>query len=196
MASLREDSVSSIHPSTSCLLSKVTPGLFIIHLVLELKEWEEWVLTSHLSFLLLLLLSLLLVCCGWWPRLHHRRVSVSRRRLAAVERIVAKYKKDLDTHSKEVITSRIEDGEKSKCDDPCSGFFDYSDSTEEAEKKLLSKTSDLMAEVEGEWGKSEDSRTLTIRCLKTALMSNDQDIRGSRRLSVICSFIQVRSRAG
>ena len=85
---------------------------------------------------------------------------------------------------------------KVKCDDPCSGFFDYSDSTEEAEKKLLSKTSDLMAEVEGEWGKSEDSRTLTIRCLKTALMSNDQDIRGSRRLSVICSFIQVRSRAG
>ena len=111
---VREDSVSSFHPPTSFLLSKVTPGLFIIHLVLELKEWEEWVLTSHLSFLLLLLLSLLLVCCGWWPRLHHRRVSLSRRRLAAVERIVAKHKKDLDTHSKEVITSRIEDGEKSK----------------------------------------------------------------------------------
>ena len=93
---------------------QVALGLLIIHLVLELEEWEAFVLTSHLSFLLLLLLSLLLLLCGSWPRLHHRSVSVSRRRLAAVERIVAKYKKDLDTHSKEVITSRIEDGEKSK----------------------------------------------------------------------------------
>ena len=70
-------------------------------------------------------------------------------------------------------------------------MLNFTKETESAEEKLFYKTRELMVEVERKCSMSKDIVTLTIRCLKTRIMTNPYDIRGSRRLAVICTFIQV-----
>ena len=84
--------------------------LILVAFVVE-EEWMTWILLSHSSFLLILLFSLLLLCSGSWPRLHHRRVSLSREEWRRVEMVVGSHKEQVLSLIKRVIICRMKDGE-------------------------------------------------------------------------------------
>ena len=72
------------------------------------------------------------------------------------------------------------------------GSLDFSGETEEAESHLFQLARGLLDKV-GE-GLSKDQLTFLQRCIKMALQASPYDLRGSRRASVLCDFIQVDSK--
>ena len=74
-------------------------------------NWKHWVLFSHGAFILLLFLCLLLVYCGYWPSFHHRKVDLSSDSRRKIKRLVQQNWRALLDTTKEVIDSRLADGE-------------------------------------------------------------------------------------
>ena len=67
------------------------------------------------------------------------------------------------------------------------GFFNFGEAHEAAELKLFEKVKTLMTQVHG------NEKTFAQRCFKRKLQSSAHDIRGSRRLSTLCDFMEVSS---
>ena len=82
-----------------------------MHLPPGKLNWKHWVLFSHGAFIVLLFLCLVLVYCDYWPSLHHRRVNLSFESRRKTKQLVDENWKALLDTTKEVIDSRLEDGE-------------------------------------------------------------------------------------
>jgi len=144
--------------------------------VMGTTDWRAWALTSNISFLLLLILVLILVSCGCWSQLHHRRVkNVDLAARLRINQLVDENWQQLLDLSKDVLDCRLEDGS-----------FEFSTENEEKEKSLFKAVKSLMGKLPVTGG---DQKTYLQRQLKRKAMTTFYDVRGVRRLSLLCDFI-------
>ena len=69
------------------------------------------------------------------------------------------------------------------------GSLRFTRSHEAALSKLFEELKPILIEL-----KNKDERTFAQRCLKENFMASPHDIRGSRRLSVVFSFMEVKTK--
>ena len=82
-----------------------------MHLPPGKVNWKHWVLFSHGAFIGLLIFCLVLVHYDYWPSLHHRKVDLSSDSRRRIKQLVQENRRALLDTTKEVIDSRLEDGE-------------------------------------------------------------------------------------
>ena len=160
-----------------------------------LECWAEWLsLRLHGAFLLLLLIVLILHKCGTLPRFYHRRVHLSQGEKIKIRRIVGEHIQELTKGVKDVILSRLHDGEATGHPDLSllsSGMVEYSTETRDAETQLFKLARRLLPSwlVAGDLQRSQ--LTYLQRCLKREMMKHPYHLRASRRAALMCEFIQV-----
>ena len=154
-----------------------------------MESWLVQELVSHILFLLVLLICYILLNYGYWPDVHHKKVDLPKEARRRVSCLVEETWKDLLTLVKDVIDCQLEDGEIRLSSTISPGIFDFSIRCKAAESKLFDSVKNLMTRI------NPEEEVFLLRCLKMKIMTTAHDMRGSRRLSVLCDFIQVGSGA-